>query len=183
MLLLEQSIIRIFGDTIVTPDALRNGKQNVHANVMHNMPSVDDMKGRVFFILWDFDDIPDYQLRGLYQRGTNGLRGRAMFSAYYFEERNDNQSETPFCELNQVLSPRTLCVLQCTWIIRIQPMHNWRGTRGLYYAHESTLSWMCLMSATRTTLKQARKVQVLKIANLTVKSFHLTTNTIMFGDC
>ena len=63
---------------------------------MHNMPSLDDMKGRVFFILWDFDHIPAYQLRKLYQKGTDGLAGRAMFSAYYFDERLD-QTETPFC--------------------------------------------------------------------------------------
>ena len=159
LLLLEQSIVRIFGDKIVTPDALRNQKQTVHENVMHNMPSVDDMKGRVFFILWVFDDIADYQLRRLYQHGTNGLRGRAMFSAYYFDERHDNQSETPFCELNQVLSP-TLIVLQCTWIIRIRQMHESPGMRASSYAHELTLSWMCRMNAMRTTLKLAHKVKI-----------------------
>ena len=94
LLLLEQQVIRIFGDKIVTPDVLRNGKETVHESVMDGkMPVLSEMKGRVFFLLWDFDTI-----RSLYQEGTNGLRGRAFFTAYYFEERH-NQTETPFREL------------------------------------------------------------------------------------
>ena len=93
LLLLEQQVIKIFGDKIVTPDVLRNDKETVHESVMNGkMPVLSEMKGRVFFLLWDFGKI-----RSFYQEGTDGLRGRAFFTAYYFEERH-NQTETPFRE-------------------------------------------------------------------------------------
>ena len=94
LLLLEQQIIQIFGDKLVTPDALRDNKKTVHENIMKgNMPSLDDMKGRVFFLLWDMDDIREF-----YQKDTDGLRGRAFFTVYYYNERHD-QTETPFRKL------------------------------------------------------------------------------------
>ena len=94
LLLLEQQIIEIFGDKVVTPDALRDNKKTVHENIMNgNMPSLDDMKGRVFFLLWDMDEIREF-----YQKDTDGLRGRAFFTVYYYNERHD-QTETPFRKL------------------------------------------------------------------------------------
>lgn len=100
LLLLEQQIIQIFGDKIVTPDALRGDKETVHENIMNGqMPSLDDMKGRVFFLLWDMDEIRDF-----YQKDTNGLRGRAFFTVYYYHERLESgQTETPFRKLQSLL--------------------------------------------------------------------------------
>ena len=99
LLLLEQQIIQIFGDKIVTPDALRGDKETVHENIMNGqMPSLNDMKGRVFFLLWDMDEIRDF-----YQKDTNGLRGRAFFTVYYYHERLESgQTETPFRKLQSL---------------------------------------------------------------------------------
>ena len=55
-----------------------------------NMPNINDMLGKVFFILWDGGKIKD-----LYRQGTNGLQGRAIFTISFFNSRND---ETPFCK-------------------------------------------------------------------------------------
>jgi hypothetical protein len=55
------------------------------------MPSIDNFKGKVFFLLWKQDET----VRKMYNAGTNGLRGRAFFTTYYFNERFDT-TETVF---------------------------------------------------------------------------------------
>ena len=92
LLLLEQQIIQIFGDKIVTPDLLRNNEESVMASIGGGakMPSLEDMKGRVFFLLWDQSEVRDF-----YRKGTNGLRGRAIFTTHFYHER-EAQSESPF---------------------------------------------------------------------------------------
>ena len=89
LLQVEQLAIQSFGNKIVTPDALRNGKESVQSN-LNNLPTADNFKGKVFFLLWHMGEV-----RELYQKDTNGLEGRAFFTTYYYEERFD-RTETIF---------------------------------------------------------------------------------------
>ena len=90
-LLIEQQAIQIFGEKIVTPDALRNEKESVQASALGNMPTVDNFYGKIFFIIWGSD------LRPIYGDGTDGLKGRAFFTRSYFNERFE-RPETIFRE-------------------------------------------------------------------------------------
>jgi len=90
-LLIEQQAIKIFGNKIVTPDALRNGKTSVQASALNNMPKMNNFYGKIFFIIWGSD------LRDMYENGTNGLEGRAFFTRAYFGERFE-RPETIFCK-------------------------------------------------------------------------------------
>ena len=85
-MLIEQQAIKIFGDKIVTPDALRNGKASVQESVLGNYPAMENFKGKIFFVLWGS------ALRDMYEAGTDGLKGRAFFTTTYFEERFQNPS-------------------------------------------------------------------------------------------
>ena len=92
LLQVEQLAIQIFGNKIVTPDALRNGKDSVQS-VLNNLPTADNFNGKVFFILWHMGVV-----RELYQKDTNGLEGRAFFTSYYYDERY-LQSDSIFGEV------------------------------------------------------------------------------------
>merc|ERR1712131_87379 len=95
LLLLEQQILNIFGEKLVTPDALRNGNESVLKNIRENgMPDIEDMLGKIFFLLWDGREIRD-----MYRSGTEGLKGRGIFTTYYYGDRN-SQTETPFLNMD-----------------------------------------------------------------------------------
>ena len=80
-LLIEQQAIQIFGEKIVTPDALRNEKESVQSSALGNMPTVDNFYGKIFFIIWS-SKIPE-----IYENGTDGLKGRAFFTKCSFHGR------------------------------------------------------------------------------------------------
>ena len=69
LLLLEQQILEIFGEKVVTPDAMRNGGKSVQS-VLNSMPSLKNFQGKIFFVLWEMGE-----LRSMYRNNTNSLQG------------------------------------------------------------------------------------------------------------
>ena len=69
LLLLEQQILEIFGEKVVTPDAMRNGGKSVQS-VLNSMPSLKNFQGKIFFVLWEMGE-----LRSMYRKNTNSLQG------------------------------------------------------------------------------------------------------------
>ncbi|CAG5111493.1 Oidioi.mRNA.OKI2018_I69.chr2.g5796.t2.cds [Oikopleura dioica] len=99
LLLFEQLAIQSFGNKIVTPDALRNGKESVLASIQESgWPSVENFYGKIFFIIWK--EI-DNELIQLYIENTNGLEGRAFFPYQYFGNRYEGGGITPFLHMDR----------------------------------------------------------------------------------
>ena len=84
ILAVEQEILNVIGsDSLITPDSIRenNGKSLTESLKTRGWPSIYDMKGTFMFAWWDGDKI-----REKYETGTNGLKGRLIFTIKYVSD-------------------------------------------------------------------------------------------------
>ena len=84
ILAVEQEILNVIGsDSLITPDSIRenSGKSLTESLKTRGWPSIYDMKGTFMFAWWDGDKI-----REKYETGTNGLKGRLIFTIKYVSD-------------------------------------------------------------------------------------------------
>jgi len=94
ILAVEQEILNVIGsDSLITPDSIRESDKSLSESLKtRGWPSIYDMKSTFMFAWWDGSEI-----RNKYESGTNGLKGRLIFTIKYVsdwaypETHNDNR--------------------------------------------------------------------------------------------